>query len=408
VSGSAAADRAASDADNPYRRHWPLRPDITFLNHGSFGACPRPVLAAQARLRERLEGDPVDFLVREWPGLLSAARAALAEFVGADPADLVFVANATAGVNAVLRSLRLRPGDEILIIDHVYNACRNAARYVAERDGARVVEAAVPFPLREPEQVVEAVLARVTSRTRLALLDHVTSPTAIVLPVERLVAELAARGVDALVDGAHAPGMLPLNLRELGAAYYVGNCHKWLCAPKSAGFLVARRDRQAGLHPPVVSHGYSQTAPDRSRYQLEFDWTGTHDPSPYLCVPEATRFLGSLLPGGWPELMGRNRAQALAARDRLAAALGGEAPCPPEMLGSMAAWPAPQIAARFPGPGGDADPFQRLLWEKYGIEVPIIAWPDAGRRLVRVSAQIYNSPRDYDRLAEALQAELGS
>ncbi len=385
-----------------YSAAWALRADITFLNHGSFGACPTAVLAAQTELRARLEADPIDFFVRQYDDLLAAARTALAEFVGAAPADLVFAANATAGVNAVLRSRRWQAGDELLTTDHGYGACRNTAVYVAQQCGARVVEAAVPFPLADPEEVVAAVLARVTRRTRLAMFDHVTSPTALVFPVERLVRELAARGVDSLVDGAHAPGMLPLRLRELGAAYYVGNCHKWLCAPKGAGFLVARADRQADLHPPVISHGFARLAAGRSRYQSEFDWTGTGDPTAWLCVPAAIRCLGAMLPGGWPAVMAHNHALALAARDRLAAALGGEPPCPASMLASMAAWPAPQIARRFPGDFGDADPFQRLLWEQHRIEVPIIAWPDARHRLVRISAQLYNDLPDYNLLADAL------
>src|SRR5690242_5774441 len=195
---------------------WPLDPAITFLNHGSFGSCPRPVLEAQRRWRDRLEAQPVQFLARDLPGLLAAARASLGSFVGADPDDLAFVTNATGAVNAVVRSLRFEPGDELLSDDHEYNATINVLRHVADRDGARVVIARIPFPIGSEDDVVAPILAAVTERTRFALVSHVTSPTALVFPIERIVKELAARGVATLVDGAHAPGMVPIDLERIG------------------------------------------------------------------------------------------------------------------------------------------------------------------------------------------------
>src|SRR5207253_9824078 len=286
-------------------RFWTLDSAVAFLNHGSFGACPRPVLEAQQRLRERLERQPVRFFVRDLEPLLDDARSALAAFLGADPEGLVFVTNATTAVNAVLRSLALAPGDQLLVTDHAYNACRNALDVVAAAAGARVVVVPVPFPLASADAVVEAVLAQVTPHTRLALLDHVTSPTGLVLPIERIVRELAARGVDTLVDGAHAPGMLPLDIRSIGAAYYAGNLHKRVCEPKGAAFFVVREDRRATVHPAVISHGANSTRTDRSRFHLEFDWIGTIDPTPWLCVSAALRFLPSLVAGGWPGMMRR-------------------------------------------------------------------------------------------------------
>ncbi len=386
---------------------WPLERGVVFLNHGSFGACPTEVLRHQAALRAEMEAEPVRFLSRELDDRLDAARRALAVFVGADPDDLAFVTNATGGVNAVLRSLALSPGDELLTTDHAYGACRNALEYAAGRAGARVVVAQVPFPIASPEEVVAAVMRHVTARTRLALLDHVTSPTALVLPIARLVADLGTRGVEVLVDGAHAPGMVPLDLRALRAAYYSGNCHKWLCAPKGSAFLYVRRDRQPDVHPLTISHGASAACLDRSRFRLEFDWTGTGDPTAWLTVPRAIEYLGSLLPGGWPALTARNHALALEARRLLCEAVGTSPPCPDEMLGSLASvilpdGPTIEIGWRRP------DPLQRRLFDSWGIEVPVVSWPAPPRRLVRISAQLYNDRGHYERLAEALVKELAA
>ncbi len=395
--------RAEPAADGQF---WMLDPQVTFLNHGSFGSCPRPVLEFQQQVRERIERQPVQFLVRELEGLLDEARSDLAQFLEADPADLVFVPNATAGVNTVLRSSSFEPGDELLVTDHEYNACRNALNFVAAQTGARVVEAPVPFPIKSAVEISEAILARVTPRTRLALLDHVTSQTGLVLPMVELVQRLEERGVEVLVDGAHAPGMLPLSLRRIGAAYYTGNCHKWLCAPKGAAFLHVRRDRQASMRPLAISHGANAPRRDRSRFQIEFGWTGTWDPSAFLSVPKAIRCLGSLLPGGWAEVMRRNRELVLAGRALLCQALRLPAPCPDECLGSLASIPIADAASSEPPLSPlYADPLQDRLLAVDGIEVPVIPWPALPKRLLRISAQLYNTLPDYQRLAEALRRE---
>jgi len=390
---------------SPLASAWTLDPAIVFLNHGSFGAVTRTVLAAQAELRAHLEREPVRFFIRELEGLLDAVRVELATFLGAHADDLALVSNATTGVNTVVRSLEFRPGDELLTTDHAYNACANALAYVASRTGARVVTARVPFPLDGPETVVQAVLSAVTERTRLVLLDHVTSPTGLLFPVERLVPLLQARGVDVLVDGAHAPGMTPLQLDALGAAYYTGNCHKWLCAPKGAAFLHIRRDRQQHIHPLVVSHGRNAPRTDRSRFRLEFDWAGTDDPTSWLSVPAALRALASLVPGGWPEVMAKNHALAVQARKTLCAALDVPPPCPEGMLGSLAAVQLPDGAGA-PRPFLSTDPLQDALLEEESIEVPVFAWPAAPARWLRISAQLYNSHEQYAFLAERLRERL--
>jgi isopenicillin-N epimerase len=384
------------------KQHWQLDPSITFLNHGSFGATPRAILERQSEYRARLEAEPVRFMVRELEAMLDASRAALAEFVGAAPDDLAFVPNATFGVNSVLRSLDLDKHDELLVTSHEYNASRNALEFVASLAGAKVIAVDVPFPIDSPDTVVARVMERVTERTRLLLIDHVTSQTALIFPIERIVAELSARGIDTLVDGAHAPGMLPLDLTALGAAYYTANLHKWVCAPKGAAFLYVRRNRRASIHPAVISHGANAMRKDRSRFHLEFDWIGTIDPTPWLCVGDTLRYLPTLVDGGWPEIMRRNHHLALQARDLLCSRLGIPHPAPDDMLGSMAAFPLPPGTALDNSALYGGEPLQDALLEQYSIEIPVMPWPHPPKRTLRVSAQLYNTIDDYQRLSDAL------
>jgi isopenicillin-N epimerase len=391
---------------------WLLDPTVAFLNHGSFGACPRAVLEKQAEYRRELEREPVDFLVRRMNPLVDESRGALAELIGADPADVVFVQNATAGVNSVIRSLSFEPGDEILVTAHDYNACRNVIRYLGERTGVVAVEAAVPLPITSPRQVIDAVLERVTKRTRLAMLDHITSPTALVFPVEELVRELDRRGIDTLIDGAHSPGMLPLDVTRIGAAYYTGNCHKWLCTPKAVGFLHVRRDRQQGIQPTIVSHGWNRPRPGYSPFQDAFDWPGTLDPTPWFCVGESIRFLNGLLPGGLEALMRRNHELAVLAQRILCDRLGVEPVGVESMLGSMAAVHLPDNAAAIDPQGNVvASEEWRLnneLFADFRIEVPAYFWPAAPRMLLRVCAHAYNHPAQYERLADVLKQAVPS
>jgi isopenicillin-N epimerase len=376
------------------KQHWSLDPKITFLNHGSFGAAPRAVLEKQNEYRAQLEREPVRFFVRELEPILDAARAELAAFAGADFDGLAFVPNATFGVNSVLRSLDLDLHDELLVTSQEYNASRNVLDYVATVAGAKVVVAEIPFPIASSDIVIERVLEKVTNRTRLLLIDHVVSQTGLIFPIEPIVRELRAKGIETLVDGAHAPGFLPLDLEAIGAAYYTGNLHKWVCAPKGAAFLWVRKDRRASIRPAAISHGANSRRRDRSRYLVEFDWTGTFDPSPWLCVPDALRFLAALVDGGWPEVMRRNRELALQARDLLCDALQIDKPAPDEMLGAMAAIPLGE---------GDGDALQNTLLFDHNIEVPLMPWPS---RLLRISAQLYNTLDEYEQLAKALLLHL--
>lgn len=397
--------------DNPYRHHWSLDPDVVFLNHGAFGACPKPVLARQSALRSRLEQEPLRFLAREYEPLLDKARQDLAQFVGVDPQDLVFVPNATTGVNSVLRSLSFAPGDELLTTNHGYNACRNALHYVAERSGAKVTTATLPFPITSNAQILEPILDSITPRTRLLLIDHITSPTALIFPIQELAQQLIPQGIEVLVDGAHAPGMIPLDIQSLGVTYYAGNCHKWLCAPKGAGFLYVQRDRQSEIRPLTISHGANDPR-QRSRFHLEFDWTGTQDPTAYLTIPEAIQFLQSLCPGGWTELYECNHRLALQARQILVDGLNLQSPLsPPEMLGAMATIPLPERFSPLETfPGTLIDVLQEDLWQNVQIEVPIIPWRSQQQdlKLIRVCAQLYNDPAQYQYLVDCLQKYQGA
>jgi isopenicillin-N epimerase len=394
-----------------FAAHWTLDPDVTFLNHGSFGATPRPVLEAQAEWQARMEREPVAFFARDLEPALDDARAALGAFVGADPDDLAYVTNATTAMNIVARSLRLAPGDEVVVLDHAYGAARNIMSAAAADAGARLVTAPLPYPGAAPQLARDAIMAAVGDRTRLVLLDHVTSSTALVLPVAEIVAALDERGIDTLVDGAHAPGMLDLDVEAIGAAYYAGNAHKWLFAPKGSAFLHVRRDRQERVRPIVISHGATSPRTDRSRFRLEHDWTGTLDPTPWLSVPAAIEFGAGLMPGGWDALRARGHELAVSARDLLCEALAEPPPAPDEMIGAMAAVPLPPAAVGEPPPACTYDdPVHARLLDAE-IQVAVGTWPQRPdgapwRRLVRVSAAPYVDRADLERLADVVRSLL--
>ena len=383
------------------KEHWLLDPSVTYLNHGSFGATPKVVLAKQDEFRRRMEQEPVRFLIRELEPLLDDVRRTLGTFIGAPPENLAFVPNATAGVNAVLSSLTFSADDELVVTNHEYNACRNALEFIASRSGARVNVVDIPFPVGSPDEIFDSVMSAATGRTRLLLIDHITSQTALIMPVARIVTAMNARGIDTLIDGAHAAGHIPLDIRTIGPAYYTGNLHKWVCAPKGAAFLYVRADKRDEIRPVAISHGANSPRSDRSRFHLEFDWTGTYDPSPWLAVSEALRFLPTLVEGGWAEVMRRNHTLVLRAREILCDALRIEKPAPDDMLGAMASVSLPD-GEPTPLSPLSIDPLQDALLERFSIEVPVMQWPSPPKRVLRVSAQLYNTVDEYDQLADAL------
>ncbi len=389
---------------SPFASHWDLDPEVVFLNHGSFGACPRVIMEQQRELRREMEAQPLRFLHHNIEERIDAAKPRLAKLLGCEVQDMALIANATTGVNTVLRSLTFAPGDELLVTDHEYNASRNALDFVAQRSGARIVVVPVAFPIETSEAIVADIIAATNDRTKLCLIDHVTSATGFIMPVPEIVSALNERGIDTLVDGAHAPGMLPLDLTALNAAYYTGNCHKWLCSPKGSAVLFVRTDRQAAIRPLSISHGANSPRSDRSRFQLEFDFTGTNDFTALMCIPTAIDFLESLLPGGLEALRKHNHDLAIAGRKLLCEALGTEPAVPESMIGSLASVILPKHAGE---PASMAkDSLQDVLWEQHRIEVPCMRWPHPNLRLLRISPQIYNSIEQYSYLADAIRTNV--
>jgi isopenicillin-N epimerase len=421
-------------------RHWGLDPDVVFLNHGSYGACPLATLGAQARLRAQMEAEPVRFFNVDAAPMLHAARQRLAQFVGCDAAGLAFVPNATTGVATALECLPLAPGEEILAPIHEYPACLNNARRIAARRGGSVRLCSWPFPVSDPEEVVQAVLEAVTPRVRILLISHITSATGVILPVERLVRELEPRGVHVVIDGAHAPGQIDLDISAVGRpggwtgrsatgrggggrapSAYVANLHKWACAPKGAAMMWVREDLRERFRPLVLSNYAELPAPNgRSRLHAEFDFTGTGDVTAWLAIPEAIDVMEHMAPAdrgeaGWTAIRAHNRRLQLAGRRIVCEALGVEPPAPESMLGAMCTFILPRHPPELQErlrlrPTAYHDALQDALLARWGIQIPVMYLPgeggQPGPRAVRLSAQLYNAEEQYGYLADALRAEL--
>ena len=374
---------------------WALDPAVAYLNHGGFGATPVPVLAEQQAWRQAMERNPTDFLSRQLPDLLAGVRAEVAEFLAAPQDALVFTDNATAGTQTVIAQTRLQPGDELLTTDHCYGAVLAQLRRATGASGAELRIAPVPLPAPGAPPltrttVTEAVLSRLTKRTRLVVIDHVASCSGLVFPVAEIAAGCRRAGVRLLVDGAHATGMRPVDLGALGADYWVGNLHKWVCAPKAAAVLYAAPRWREQLRPLIASHGMFDG------FQPAFDWTGTRDPSALLAVPAALAFFAKL---GWPEVRRHNDDLAGRGAELVAARLGTEPPAiAPSLAASMRLVPLPAPLADEAAAHG----LERRLFAEHGVIVP--ATCHGGWRWLRVSAQLYNTIDDYERLARALSS----
>lgn len=377
-----------------------------FLNHGSYGAATARVLGVQHAWRDRMDAEPVRFFTKELPKGLAYARRSLAEFLGCDTDGLVFQPNATIGVATALASVDLGEGDEVVVNRHEYASCLNEIERESRRRGFAVRVAEIPFPIRSSDEAYEAVMAAVSGRTRLVLLSWVTSATALVLPVERLVAELRRRGVISLVDAAHAPGQVEMNIAALGADYVTGNLHKWVCAPKGSGFLWIAPEHRERVEPLALSSRAAWVPEGGNRLHHVFDYVGTNDYTPWLAIPEALNELGSMLPGGWGELRERNRSMCLEARDIVCGAIGAEPPAPDDMIAHIASITLPPLKGEPPPDWGD--PLWLELQERHAIQVPVWTSSALGVRALRLSAQLYNTPEQFEYLARVLPGALAA
>lgn len=378
---------------NSLRSLFFLEPDITFLNHGSFGAAPKPVMDEYQAWQRRLEAQPVRFLARESRELFRASRQILGEYLGAEPENLVFIPNATFGVNVIARSFDLQPGDEVLTSDHEYGACDNVWDFLSQKSGFRIVKQQIPLPLPSKDALIEIIWSGVTQRTKLIFLSQITSPTAVRLPIEEICLKARGAGIPILIDGAHAPGQIQLGLTALGADFYTGNCHKWLMAPKGSAFLYIRPEYQDFIQPLVVSWGWGENCPyeSDSRLQAVLEWLGTTDPAAYFSVPAAIRFQEAQ---AWDEVRQRCREMLEDTLGRIEALTGL-----PSIYGNNRD-NILQVGAALLPEDSQSERLQTWLYEKYLIEVPVIQWGD--QWLIRPSVQGYNTQKDLDLLIEAL------
>lgn len=384
---------------------WPIEPGLTMLNHGSYGVTPEYVRRKQSELRARMDADPVRFFKVELEGLCDRVRRALAAFVGCEAEGIALVPNATFAVATVLHSIEFSAGDEIVVTDQEYNATLNELRRICGRTGAVLRWARLPLPLPGPGAVVDSVMGVMTDRTRLVVVSQIASATGLVFPVEEIVRACRARGVEVLVDGAHAPGQVAVDLAGMEPTYYTGSCHKWLNTPKGSGFIYAGSSVRDGIKPLALSCRVHQTRADRAAFLCDFDYVGTGDYTANLVIPDAIEHMGAQHPGGWGGLMARNHALVVEGAALIRERCGLVATAPDTMFGSMYGLMLPAD----PSPGRELvyeDPIWDALRGRHGVQAPVWDLEPAGARILRISAQLYNSIGDYERLAVALSAEL--
>ena len=388
-----------------FSKYWSLDESVTFLNHGSFGACPVPILEKQIQYRKQLESEPLRFFMREYDELIDNSRNKLSSFVNCNPKDLVFVNNATAGVNTVLKSLDFKSGSEILFTNHIYPACRNTIIKIASEKNLKIKEIKFNLPIYNPADITDKVVRSVNKNTAIVLIDHISSMPGIKFPVEEIVSELNSKNVDVIIDGAHAPGMVPLDLKELNAPYYTGNCHKWICSPKTAALLYVREDKQKYIKPLVTSRLFGEVKTTLSEMQYNFSWHGTFDPTPILCVSDTLDFMSSLFKNGWKDIMKHNHELAITAGKKICSEFNIDYPYTDELIGCLFGIPFFEDKAftRKELSLHNYSPLQNDLFHNYKIEVVVNYWETSLQRLLRISPQIYNDISQYDYLIYALK-----
>ncbi len=368
-----------------------IDPEVTFLNHGSFGATPKPVFESYQRWQRELEKQPVEFLGRRATDLLAHAREILANYLGTVRDNLVFVTNATVGLNTVAHSLKLSMGDEVLTSDHEYGAIDRTWRFLSQKNGFKYINHAITLPVTTPDEFVNSFWQAVTPHTRVIFLSQITSPTAMIFPVQEICKRARLEGILTVIDGAHVPGQINLSLDELGADFYSGNLHKWLCAPKGSGFLFARPELQHLIEPLVISWGWESENPGPSRFVDYLEWTGTRDISAFLAVPDAIRYQEQ---HHWDQIKSFCHTLASETRQRISAITGLEPFYPDSEI-----WYAQMGSSPLPT-DVDIVSLKVRLYDEYHIEIPVIKWN--GQNLIRYSFQAYNSQEDVYALERAL------
>ena len=387
-----------------YIDHWSLDQDIVFLNHGSFGATPKYILEKQSEYRDLMEKEPVDFFVNIMPDILHQSKSALADFVGASPNDMVFAQNTTTGVNQILASFPYEQGDEWLVTSHAYGACTNAIKHFAKRNKINLNIAEIPFPVNDEITILKSIEKKITKNTKLALIDHITSASGMIFPVEKIIHLLHSHNIKVIIDGAHVPGMIDLNIKKLNPDFYIGNCHKWLCAPKGSAFIYVRNEYKKLVKPLVISHFNDTDLKGESHWSNQFMWDGTHDFSQYLCVKDTIDFMDSIHSKGWEGIIEHNHNLVWKGANLIADKIGAKLPLKEKFIGSIINIPMPDGKQGFPK-FNETSALKKVLFEKYKIEVPIFFFPTEPKQWIRLSAQLYNSLDQYDYLGDCLVKE---
>lgn len=382
---------------------WYLDKGMVFLNHGSFGACPIFLLNKQAQYRQQMESQPLKYFIRDADEMLYNTKRALSQFIGANADDLVFVDNATSAVNIVLKSFPFKNGDRILITNQIYPACRNTVYKIAKEKKLIIDEVITPPTLKSDEDLTNEIIKYIKPNTVFALFDHISSLPGIIFPVKQLTNILEKKGIVVMIDGAHAPGMIPLNLNELNPAFYTGNCHKWMCTPKGSAFLTVRKDMQDIISPLVTSRSYGEIVTELSEFQYNFSWQGTRDISPFLTISDSIEYFENIYPGGWKNIMIANHKLVLEAGKKICEEFDIEQSYPESMIGSIYGIPFFDEGKENVEKLNKRSELQERLFHDYRIEAMVSFFPRAPKRFLRISSQIYNTIEQYQYLIDCIK-----